>query len=517
MMISFEPSSIVRRNSSLILGASIILAVIFIINAVISGYLLRRNTTDDRTDQLATLTLILAEHTSQIIFSANTVLNSIDDVVYAAKIEDEKSYRKFTSNKNQFELLEEKTKSNSILDVTTFVANDGKVLNFSRSYPAPEINLADRDYFVYLKNHNDLETFYSAPVQNKGNGKWVFYLARRVNGAHDEFLGIILVGVSVEVFSSLYERLGSNLGDGAAITLYRQDKTLLTRWPLVENLIGRVNTNNLIEQSLGAAADGNGVIFTSKTGFTRQNTSSVERMISYRKVTGYPFIVGAVVPETLYLANWYKNATGGLIATILSIIILFIGTYFLLRTYRRNAENQYRAHHDVLTRLPNRTLFSDRLSYSLANCKRNQAKLALLFIDLDNLKTINDVYGHLVGDAVLMQAAERIRACLRDTDTVARLGGDEFIVLLPGVGDEKNALMVAEKIRSSLMMSMTADGIAVSTSASIGVALYPDHGSNESDLMNNADMAMYEAKSSGRNTIQVFSEKVLKSVFKDIS
>jgi diguanylate cyclase (GGDEF)-like protein len=106
---------------------------------------------------------------------------------------------------------------------------------------------------------------------------------------------------------------------------------------------------------------------------------------------------------------------------------------------------------------------------------------------------------------------------LRDTDTVARLGGDEFIVLLPGVGDEKNALMVAEKIRSSLMMPMTVDGTAVNTSASIGVALYPDHGSNESDLMNNADMAMYEAKSSGRNTIQVFSEKVLKSVFKDIS
>ena len=116
-----------------------------------------------------------------------------------------------------------------------------------------------------------------------------------------------------------------------------------------------------------------------------------------------------------------------------------------------------------------------------------------------------------------MQVAERIRACLRDTDTVARLGGDEFIVLLPGVGDEKNALMVAEKIRSSLTMPMMADGIPVSTSASIGVALYPDHGSNESDLMNNADMAMYEAKSSGRNTIQVFSEKVLKSVFKDIS
>ena len=271
MTISFEPSSNVRRNSRLILGASIVLAVIFVINAVISGYLLRRNTIEDRADQLATLTLILAEHTSQIIFSANTVLNSIDDVIHVAKIDNENSYRAFASNKKQFDLLEEKTKSNSILDVTTFVGNDGKVLNFSRSYPAPDINLADRDYFKYLQAHDDSTTFYSAPVQNKGNGKWVFYLARRVNGKENEFLGVILVGVSVEVFSTLYERLGSSLGEGSAITLYREDKTLLTRWPLVDKLIGKVNTNTLIGESLEAASVGNGVIFASKTGFTIQN------------------------------------------------------------------------------------------------------------------------------------------------------------------------------------------------------------------------------------------------------
>ena len=517
MTISFEPSSNVRRNSRLILGASIVLAVIFVINAVISGYLLRRNTIEDRADQLATLTLILAEHTSQIIFSANTVLNSIDDVIHVAKIDNENSYRAFASNKKQFDLLEEKTKSNSILDVTTFVGNDGKVLNFSRSYPAPDINLADRDYFKYLQANDDSTTFYSAPVQNKGNGKWVFYLARRVNGKENEFLGVILVGVSVEVFSTLYERLGSSLGEGSAITLYREDKTLLTRWPLVDNLIGKVNTNTLIGESLEAASEGNGVIFTSKTGFTRQNLEPVERMISYRKVSGYPFIVGAVVPETLYLAHWYKNASGGLIATILSILILFIGTYFLLKHYRRNAENEYRAHHDVLTQLPNRTLFGDRLSQAIALCKRNHAQLALLFIDLDNLKTINDVHGHTAGDAVLAKVAERMRHCLRDTDTVARLGGDEFVVLLPGVGEERIALQIAEKIRTALTAPIQADGNIVSTSASIGIALYPAHGLNETDLMNNADMAMYEAKSNGRNAIQVYGEKVLKSVFKDIS
>jgi diguanylate cyclase (GGDEF)-like protein len=517
MTISFEADSNVRRNSRLILGASIVLAIIFVINAIISGYLLRRNITEDRADQLATLTLILAEHTSQIIFSANTALKSIEDVISVAKIDNEKSYREFASNKKQFELLEEKTKSNSILDVTTLVGGDGKVLNFSRVYPVPEINLADRDYFIYLKNNNSPDTFYSVPVRNKGNGKWVFYLARRVNGKNDEFLGLILVGVSVEVFSTLYERIGENLGDGAAITLYRNDKTLLTRWPLVENLIGKVNTNTLIDQSLTAGENSNGVIFSSGPGFTRQNTVPVERMISYRKVVGFPFIVGAVVPESLYLANWYKNGSGGIIASVLSIFILFVGTYFLLTTYRRNAENQYRAHHDVLTKLPNRTLFSDRLSNAIAACKRHHDALTILFIDLDNLKMINDVYGHAAGDLVLTEVSARMRNCFRDSDTVARIGGDEFVALLPGVGSEETAVMLAEKIQSALIQPIEVGGNTLSTSASIGVALYPDHGLNDSDLMNNADVAMYEAKSSGRNAIKVYGNELVTNIFRDIT
>ena len=240
-------------------------------------------------------------------------------------------------------------------------------------------------------------------------------------------------------------------------------------------------------------------------------------MISYREVTDFPFIVGAVVPETLYLANWYKNATGGLIATILSVIILFVGTYFLLTTYRRNAENQYRAHHDVLTKLPNRTLFSDRLSNAIAACKRNKEALAILFIDLDNLKTINDVHGHAIGDMVLTEVSVRMRQCLRDSDTVARIGGDEFVVLLPGVGNEQTAVMLAEKIRKALILPIEVDGNNITTSASIGVALYPEHGLNDTDLMNNADVAMYEAKASGRNAIKVYGKDLVVKIFRDIT
>ena len=514
MSISFEPRSVIRRNSLFIIGGAVCLAIIFAINAIVSGYLLRRNTVDDRAEQIATLSLILAEHTSQIIFSANTVLQSIEDILVVEKVHNEKTYREFASSKKGYELLEEKTNSNSILDVATFVGSDGKVLNFSRSYPVSEINLSDRDYFEYLKAHNEYETFYSAPVRNKGNGKWVFYLARRVNGKNNEFLGVILTGVSVEVFSSLYQRIGVNVGDGIGITLYRSDKTLLTRWPLVDGLIGKVNTNPFIDQSLAAAEEGNGVIFSSATGFTRQNAEPVERMISYRKVNQYPFIVGVVVPESLYLSNWYKNAFGVLIASVLSIIIIFIGAYTFLLSYRRSAENEYRAHHDALTELPNRTLFSDRLSTALSVCKRKQTELALLFIDLDNLKTINDVNGHTAGDAVLVEVAKRMQQCLRESDTVARNGGDEFTVLLPDVGTEEAAMNVAEKIRAALIAPIDADGFSLTTSASIGVAIFPFHGLNGSDLMNNADAAMYAAKSKGRNTIVMYGDHTVKITLK---
>lgn len=503
-MTKFDPLYKAHRNLRVIITASIVLAAILIANALVSIYLLRSNSIQDRSDQLANLTIILSEHTAQTLFSANTALKSIHDVIEIAKIDNEKSYREFASKKAQFDLLQEKTKSNSILDVSTFVANDGRVLNFSRSYPPPDINLGDRDYFKYLSSHRDSSIYYSAPVNNKGNGKWVFYLAQRLNGSDGEFLGIALVGVSVEVFSDLYERIGGNLGEGSAIALYRNDKTLMTRWPLVSDQIGKVSNSGFIEKSLQNADISGGVIFGDGPGFNRKNVEAVTRMISYREVKGYPFVVGAIVPESIYLENWYKNAIGVLAATVLSLIGLFFGTYFLFNTYRRDAQNQYRAHHDVLTELPNRTLFSDRLAQLLVLSKRNHSKFAILFLDLDNLKTINDQNNHTFGDHILVEVARRMRSSVRESDTVARLGGDEFIILLPEIDSENQAIQVAEKIRHAISMPIEFDGIQLQTSVSIGIALYPAHGLNEFDLMNNADIAMYQAKAGGRNTIRVF-------------
>ena len=143
-MRKFDPLSDVSRNLKIIVAASIFLAIVLIVNALASIYLLRKNSVQDRSDQLSNLTMVLAEHTGQIIFSANTALTSIHNLIELSKIKDENAYQNFASKKSQFEFLSNQTKSNPILDVATFVASDGKVLNFSRSYPAPDIDLSSR-------------------------------------------------------------------------------------------------------------------------------------------------------------------------------------------------------------------------------------------------------------------------------------------------------------------------------------------------------------------------------------
>jgi len=165
--------------------------------------------------------------------------------------------------------------------------------------------------------------------------------------------------------------------------------------------------------------------------------------------------------------------------------------------------------HDNLTGLPNRVLMADRLSQAIEAAKRNQTLVALMFIDLDEFKPINDTYGHDVGDELLKKVAKRMRSCIRDSDTVARYGGDEFVALLPSVASETLALEVAEKIRIALSLPFDLQAQTVSVSSSIGLVMYPSHGDDEVNLIRRADMAMYDAKFKGRNTVCVFDFKML--------
>ncbi len=157
------------------------------------------------------------------------------------------------------------------------------------------------------------------------------------------------------------------------------------------------------------------------------------------------------------------------------------------------------AHHDVLTELPNRLLFSDRLQHAIERAKRGSHSIALLFIDLDRFKNINDSLGHHVGDLLLIEASRRLKALVRRSDTVARLGGDEFVVLMESAATQLAAAQLAEKIVTAFKQPFSVTGIDLHIGCSIGITVYPDDGSDSVTLLKNADAAMYRAKEAGRD------------------
>jgi diguanylate cyclase (GGDEF)-like protein/PAS domain S-box-containing protein len=169
---------------------------------------------------------------------------------------------------------------------------------------------------------------------------------------------------------------------------------------------------------------------------------------------------------------------------------------------------QHLAYHDNLTGLPNRSLLQDRLAHSIARAERSNRKVAVLFIDLDNFKNINDTLGHDVGDELLRQVARRLSECVRVEDTIARQGGDEFIVLLDSLEDGRGASLVAQKILNSLRLPFTLGGTEQHVSGSVGIALFPEDGRDAQTLMKNADTAMFHGKGLGKNTYQYFTAQM---------
>ena len=166
------------------------------------------------------------------------------------------------------------------------------------------------------------------------------------------------------------------------------------------------------------------------------------------------------------------------------------------------------AYYDVLTKLPNRLLFHDRLNQAISSAHRAGKKLAILFIDMDNFKAINDTLGHLVGDQFLIAVAELLKQCVRDNDTVARLGGDEFVILAKDIKSHESAYAIARKVLEKLSRPVVVDNNELHSGASIGISIFPDDGDNSDNLIKHADTAMYDAKENGKNDYRFYSEEM---------
>ena len=191
----------------------------------------------------------------------------------------------------------------------------------------------------------------------------------------------------------------------------------------------------------------------------------------------------------------------------------FFGTYGIARdiTERKRIDEliAYQAYHDMLTDLPNRTVFKDRLGLAIIQSERNQTKLAVMFIDLDRFKLVNDTMGHVRGDELLQQVAVRLKHCLRRGDTLARMGGDEFVLFMPDLGERQDAGEIADKFINSLQKPFILDGVEARISASIGIAMFPVDGSNIDELIRHADLAMYQVKAQGKNGFSFYDPSMI--------
>lgn len=189
----------------------------------------------------------------------------------------------------------------------------------------------------------------------------------------------------------------------------------------------------------------------------------------------------------------------------------YLGAYGVARdiTERKRSEEiiSYRAYHDVLTGLPNRALLHDRVDVAVKQAQRTGAFVAVMFIDLDGFKQINDLFGHAKGDTVLQDVARRLQDCLRKADTLARVGGDEFVAVLPDLHTISHAEIIANKFLKSLRQAFYVDGVEIFVTASIGIAAYPVDGESCEKLLQNADSAMYLVKALGKNSSVFFGDR----------
>ncbi|GAV20277.1 cyclic di-GMP phosphodiesterase Gmr [Mariprofundus micogutta] len=205
---------------------------------------------------------------------------------------------------------------------------------------------------------------------------------------------------------------------------------------------------------------------------------------------------GEVYPQWLTISSM-RDDTGA--------ITHCVSTFLDISEEKRiHHELEYLANHDSLTNLPNRKLFIDRIEHALPMAKRAKHTVALLFVDIDGFKPVNDMHGHAVGDSLLKAIAVRLRECVRESDTVARIGGDEFTILMEGVDDISHVMPIAEKVLNSMKRPFDVDEVHCRIGASIGISLYPEHADNLNDLVKRADGAMYQAKKLGRNRVCVY-------------
>ncbi|WP_300759100.1 hybrid sensor histidine kinase/response regulator [Janthinobacterium sp.] len=317
----------------------LVLLCLLAVRIIVSGAVLYRETVDGWKQDLTNLSLLLMENTAQSMTAARLVLDGVSGTIEARAPHDAATLVAAVRGAAVHRMLRDRISGLPQVEVVSIVGDDGALLAFSRAYPAPPIGLGERDYFDYHRRRPHGGIHVSAPVQNKGNGAWTFYLSRRISAPDGRFLGIVLVGLSCDFFSKSFQR--ANIGDGTSFSLYRDDYTLLARWPAAPALMGKRNltgsTYRLLEQG-----HTHGVLQTVLPRAAEQGRQ-VDRLAAVRLVRDFPMAVNVTITDQVYLASWRRmlRTMGG--AALISLAVLALALALIMTLLRRREHDMHEA------------------------------------------------------------------------------------------------------------------------------------------------------------------------------
>jgi diguanylate cyclase (GGDEF)-like protein len=485
------------------LGAFLVLSIIW----AATIHLINVEIAQAQSAAVASTRELFGTYESQVVRALREIDQTLKFVQYAAE-----------TNGDQRALTELQQRSllpSNLLFVVNVIDLHGLVV--ASTGAAHKGNVADQPYFSALRDRPAAaaqEVWVDQPRRDPQSRDWLLQFSRRLNTTDGGFAGVVTLSVDAAYFVSDYDaaKLGAHgvlaiLGTDGIFRIRRSGDTIRSA--------DAISYTSVVHPSTG---DDDAPVSLGVSPW-----DDILRYTSARELYDFPLavIVGLSQQEQLASATrdrrvYLQRAASASVAVVLLTALLGRLSWQLLLSRQRegatkvaHAERvEYLAYHDGLTGLPNRSLFSRLLARAIKLSRRHERALAVLFLDLDRFKQINDTLGHAAGDQLLQEVARRLQFCLRDSDTVARLGGDEFVALLPEMESVEYAAIVAQKILTALAQPYMLVGQEFRVTASIGICTYPSDGEDEQTLTKHADIAMYQAKEEGKNNFQFYSEKL---------
>ncbi|AET88618.1 diguanylate cyclase/phosphodiesterase [Burkholderia sp. YI23] len=465
----------------------------------------REATTHESMASAAILSSALEQHTIKAI-------HQVDQITRFVKYE----YEKSPDNFDLVATVEKGVVQSDTLVQVSLIDEYGTLIgNTSDPHPKP-IDLSDREHFKVHAHSNDDLLYISRPVRGRVSGQWTLQITRRLNHADGSFAGVVVVSENPTYFTNDFYNVAS-IGHEGVIAVVSDSGSVLAR-----STAGGLSDNaatHAVAKGGGPAERAHAEFSASGVYPTTDHASGiyvdpidhVKRIVSYRHIDGYPLgvLVGLSEREEMTDYNHTRNVYL-LMASFISLAMLgffAVATGLIGKLLGREREMTHLVEYDLLTGLRNRYSTLRALRQDVAQ-PENIGRLALLFIDLDNFKTVNDTLGHNAGDIVLQMTASRLAETVGQSGTLSRIGGDEFVVVVKGDEVEQRAVTLADDISTMFATPFDVRGSAFVLHASIGIALYSVSNESEIDLLKKADLAMYSAKDAGRNCYQFYSPQL---------